>query len=406
MLLVQPATTTGLVSRFGPANIVTFARALLSGVVAVLVVAAYAGSDHRTTLVAVGTVALVLDWVDGQVARRTHAESAFGARFDMEVDAFLILVLSTLWPAFSALGPRHRPRPLPAPGRRAGVAVAAPARAPALLGQGRGGAAGHRPHGRRSRRPPPRRHDALVVVALALLAESFSRQVWWLWRTRNGAIVETRFEAPVTALAVVLVWAALTLPNRVQDLGPAVFVRLPLEALVLLALAVVLPARLRNATALLVGVVLALTTVARALDMGFFFALNRPFDPVIDWTYAGSLVGLLRDSLGGPTAILLLTLATAVIVVLLVLVPLALRRLAALAARHRRSSLRAVAALAVVWALAAALGLHVERLTPAVSTDPPRFAPFASTSTAAYAYTEISRIPVELQDQREFASNT
>ena len=36
----------------------------------------------------------MLDAVDGQVARRTGTVSALGARFDMEVDAFLILVLS------------------------------------------------------------------------------------------------------------------------------------------------------------------------------------------------------------------------------------------------------------------------------------------------------------------------
>jgi len=39
-------------------------------------------------------VALVLDGVDGVVARRSGTVSALGARFDMEVDAFLILVLS------------------------------------------------------------------------------------------------------------------------------------------------------------------------------------------------------------------------------------------------------------------------------------------------------------------------
>ena len=38
--------------------------------------------------------ALVLDSVDGRVARRTASTTAVGARFDMEVDAFLILVLS------------------------------------------------------------------------------------------------------------------------------------------------------------------------------------------------------------------------------------------------------------------------------------------------------------------------
>jgi phosphatidylglycerophosphate synthase len=37
-----------------------------------------------------------LDGVDGYVARRTRTVSELGARFDMEVDAFLILVLSVL----------------------------------------------------------------------------------------------------------------------------------------------------------------------------------------------------------------------------------------------------------------------------------------------------------------------
>ena len=45
-------------------------------------------------LVAIATVALILDGVDGQVARRTHTVTALGARFDMEVDSVLLLVLS------------------------------------------------------------------------------------------------------------------------------------------------------------------------------------------------------------------------------------------------------------------------------------------------------------------------
>jgi phosphatidylglycerophosphate synthase len=51
-------------------------------------------------LVAVTTVALILDGVDGHVARRTATESSLGARFDMEVDAFLILVLSVFVAGF------------------------------------------------------------------------------------------------------------------------------------------------------------------------------------------------------------------------------------------------------------------------------------------------------------------
>ena len=43
---------------------------------------------------AIAVVALLLDAVDGWVARHTRTASALGARFDMEVDAFLVLVLS------------------------------------------------------------------------------------------------------------------------------------------------------------------------------------------------------------------------------------------------------------------------------------------------------------------------
>src|SRR5207344_2274781 len=40
--------------------------------------------------------ATALDGVDGWLARRTRMASAFGARFDMETDVFLVLALSVL----------------------------------------------------------------------------------------------------------------------------------------------------------------------------------------------------------------------------------------------------------------------------------------------------------------------
>jgi phosphatidylglycerophosphate synthase len=80
---------------FGPADLVTLARALLVGGVTALVVdGMITGTTAVSALVALAAVALALDAVDGQVARRTGTTSALGARFDMEVDAFLILVLS------------------------------------------------------------------------------------------------------------------------------------------------------------------------------------------------------------------------------------------------------------------------------------------------------------------------
>jgi phosphatidylglycerophosphate synthase len=81
-------------TRFGPADRVTFARAVLTCAVAGVAVAGVAVVGGVGLLVGLATVALLLDAVDGWVARRTRTVSAFGARFDLEVDAFLIAVLS------------------------------------------------------------------------------------------------------------------------------------------------------------------------------------------------------------------------------------------------------------------------------------------------------------------------
>jgi phosphatidylglycerophosphate synthase len=106
-LLVGLAYTAGLLGLLGaavhhagrpllgPADVVTLARALLVGGVTALVAdGLVSGTTATTDLVVLAAVALALDAVDGQVARRTRTASAVGARFDMEVDAFLIVVLS------------------------------------------------------------------------------------------------------------------------------------------------------------------------------------------------------------------------------------------------------------------------------------------------------------------------
>ncbi|MEU4562989.1 CDP-alcohol phosphatidyltransferase family protein [Actinoplanes sp. NPDC023936] len=79
----------------GWANLITFGRAILTGGVTALVASTASGvAVPAVLLVTIAVVALAMDGVDGQVARRTGTSTAFGARFDMEVDAFLILVLS------------------------------------------------------------------------------------------------------------------------------------------------------------------------------------------------------------------------------------------------------------------------------------------------------------------------
>jgi len=50
----------------------------------------------RSVVVALGLAALLLDGVDGWLARRSFLATRFGARFDMEVDALSVLVFTLL----------------------------------------------------------------------------------------------------------------------------------------------------------------------------------------------------------------------------------------------------------------------------------------------------------------------
>ncbi|MFD7767731.1 CDP-alcohol phosphatidyltransferase family protein [Streptomyces sp. NPDC059787] len=169
---------------FGAANRVTLGRATLVGGVTALVADSFQDSPPVSLFVGLTAVALILDGVDGKVARRTGTSTPLGARFDMEVDAFLILVLSVY--VSMAMGPwvlliggmryvfvaaaRVRPwltAPLPPSTARKTVAalqgvlllLAGAALLPHVVNVG------------------------VVVLALGLLVWSFGRDVLWLWRT-------------------------------------------------------------------------------------------------------------------------------------------------------------------------------------------------------------------------------
>jgi phosphatidylglycerophosphate synthase len=172
--------------RFGPANGVTLARATLVGCVTAIVAQTLGEREPVTVLIVIAGVAMALDGVDGQVARRTGTVTPLGARFDMEVDAFLILVLSVfvgrslgLWVvsigamryAFVAAGWAFPWLRAPLPARRSSKAIAA-LQGVALLVAASG-------------LLPPRVSAAVVAVALAFLTSSFARDVLRLWRTRH-----------------------------------------------------------------------------------------------------------------------------------------------------------------------------------------------------------------------------
>jgi phosphatidylglycerophosphate synthase len=190
-LVLTIALSTGLrragMRKLGPANVVTLSRALLVGGVTALVANSVNHPVPTAVVVALVAVALSLDGVDGQVARRTGSTSALGARFDMEIDAFLILVLSVFvagslgwwtvaigafryvfvaasWacPWLTAALPPKFSRKVVAAVQGVVLVVAT---------------AGLLPHAITF---------AAVAAALASLTWSFGRDIGWLWRTESA----------------------------------------------------------------------------------------------------------------------------------------------------------------------------------------------------------------------------
>ena len=86
---------------FGPANAITLARAGMIALVAGYAVDPPPAEDDAWWIAAgLAGAALLLDGADGWAARRRGIATAFGARFDMEADAFAALLLSVvIWRA-------------------------------------------------------------------------------------------------------------------------------------------------------------------------------------------------------------------------------------------------------------------------------------------------------------------
>jgi len=375
-----------------PAHWVTLTRALLTAGAAALVADSADRPLPVTALVTLSSVALVLDAVDGQVARRTGTATPLGARFDGETDAFLILVLSVAvarsyggW--VLAIGAARYVLLVagwvfpwlaaPLPHRYWGKVVAAvqgivlTVAVSGLL---------------------PRPVGMIAVgVALVLLAESFGRSVVWLYRTGAGPRTRRVLGWVAAVVAVAVGWGALVAPDRPDRLTTAAFARIPLEGLALVAIALSLPRRPGRAVAVVAGVALSLLTVLKLFDLGFYLTLGRPFDLRLDWGYLGPAVGVLRDSLGRETTDVVLVLAGLALALAVAVVVASTVRVVTVTGRHRRRSAGGVAVLGLVWAVCAALSLQ---LVPG--------APIASASTAGLAVAHERAVEESVRDQQRF----
>ncbi|HEX3930371.1 MAG TPA: CDP-alcohol phosphatidyltransferase family protein [Nocardioides sp.] len=392
-LLVSHGVRRDGLARLGPANAVTLTRAVLTAGIAALVVQSWGTAVPRTLVVALAAVALATDLVDGRLARRTDGVSRFGASFDMETDAFLILVLSVYavpvvgawvlliglaryllmlagaaWPWLTAPTPPRRWAKFVAAVQGVVLAVVGADVLPRTLS------------------------GALALVALALLAESFGHQVLALWvRRREREVTRSRVvRRAVDAVALLLVWVALMVPRRPDHLSWGALLGIPLELLVFVALAVVLPRRWGRVLAIAGGGLLTVTVILTGLDLGFYEAFDRPFDPLTDPDYLGSALDLVNRSAGHLGQVLAVGGALLVVAGALALSVWAALRLRRAAHGAPRLWSRGVVALAVVWVVAGIGGSQLSGTT------------LAAAPASSLVHSQVDQIQAELRDRAVF----
>jgi hypothetical protein len=196
----------------------------------------------------------------------------------------------------------------------------------------------------------------------------------------------------LTAVACLLVLFALLVPDQLSGFTVWAFLRIPVEALVAVGLALVLPPRPRRVVAAVLGAGLGLVLIVKLADIGFFVAFDRPFNLVFDWSFLPPAVGLVEDTAGKVGAVAAVVGVCLLIVALLVGMALAGVRLARVAAGRRTTAGRTAAVLALVWIVCAVFGLQ---FAPG--------APIAARSAASLTYHEARQVTTDLQDRQAFA---
>ena len=202
----------------------------------------------------------------------------------------------------------------------------------------------------------------------------------------------------LTFVAGVLVFFTLSTPNNISRLPAGsniieALIRIPIEALLGIAILLALPARWRRIAAAAGGVLLGLLTLVKVIDMGFFAALARPFNPVLDWVLLDDGFNFLTDSVGRTGARLAVAGAALLVLLVPVIMGWAVVRMTRFAERHRSAASRTVLALSAVWIVCALLGTE---LVPGVLVS--------SDSGVALAGETVAKVPEGIRDKRQFAA--
>ncbi|MFD5132480.1 alkaline phosphatase family protein [Streptomyces olindensis] len=220
-------------------------------------------------------------------------------------------------------------------------------------------------------------------------ASGASRPGWFGWRRRHPRTARG-VSIGTTVLAGLLVLFALLVPNRVERVEFASFVRIPAEGVLLAGLLLALPPRPRRIMAVVTGVFLGLTTVLKFVDMGFYQILARPFDLVLDWILIENATDFLRETFGRTGQVLAVIGVIVLFVAVLVLTTLAVVRLTNLMVGHRPVASRTTLILGTAWITCMTLGVQIGGV------------PVATKGNAEFLGNRVEQVRAGLRDARVF----
>lgn len=149
-------------------------------------------------------------------------------------------------------------------------------------------------------------------------------------------------------LAVAAIFIALVVPNRLSDIYPDSFLRLPLE-LLLLALVLLVPGAIGKLLRWIAASLLATGVILKIADMAAFNVFARPFNPIFDAYLLSNGMHLLKGAVGEFAAFVIGIFLIALVLLIICLAFLLLDIIRRIQLTHFKSSAVVLCGLLVVW---------------------------------------------------------
>lgn len=124
-----------------------------------------------------------------------------------------------------------------------------------------------------------------------------------------------RFQSSLNIAALVLIFIALVIPNRISAINASSFLVIPLELLVI-GLLFLLPGRVGMAVRWVAAVLLAVGVIFTCADMATFKVFARPFNPLFDGYLLVNGMNLLDGTIGRAGALVIAVLLLFVVLLI------------------------------------------------------------------------------------------